>query len=64
MVPVFHAVDDAREPGDACELTGRKRALSAPPPGHPERPVPDVPLTEAERLLWMDLRDIPLQDLR
>jgi hypothetical protein len=29
--------------------------LAGPPPAHPERLVPHVPLTEVERALWTDL---------
>ena len=30
-------------------------ALSGPPPGHPERLVPDLPLVGVERELWAEL---------
>ncbi|MFI5495790.1 DUF6059 family protein [Actinoplanes sp. NPDC051859] len=45
----------------AClpELTGPGFAvprLAAPPPGHPERLVPDLPLNAVERGLWRQLR--------
>lgn len=33
----------------------RRRVIEQPPPGHPERLVPDQPLTDEERRIWRQL---------
>jgi hypothetical protein len=38
------------------------RGPCGPAPGHPERLVPDVPLSGSERVLWAQLADLRVDD--
>ncbi|WP_018216656.1 DUF6059 family protein [Salinispora vitiensis] len=41
--------------GSPAGASRPRRVIEQPPPGHPERLVPDQPLTDEERGIWLQL---------